>query len=1094
MRSIQWMTIATLTLLLCGCPPTTEPDEDMGGREDMGQTPDMNTPDEDMAMPPGEDMATEPDMGGDVDMKVEEDMRAGPLMLDCAPGFSKEATIPRGEGATFTVVFECSNTLEETEASSVAFENPIFVGHEGANNNVLSSSIAPQDDGDGTIIEVTVAAPAELAGLPQIPLTGIDAVVDGQEAMMLPASGPVTHLTFEKVGEIHSARAVAYHRTLSRPSTIFPTSWSVILERPAQPPTLLTLDYASGQKSLVSGEFGGVSTTLEMAPSDPFDATSWRSLDRADGGKAHYAVNICRPDVSNACAKTVDFTRVHTGKQGELVLFGGTGDVDQLSVLPFDASVGVVETEIVTGPIDPELRVLYSARDSNKGNQVWVIADAFTPLDDLGALTTERVGLIETIAGVTPAMVEAGKGSIGLIRSPKASMDESVPAGNNEVFAWTARNNPEGGTTFARAAISGGEIGGAFQERSIKDVEPGSASMQLIHWGKDGQAVLYTGADAQGIARAWVVALDPNTLTEAGPLYPIDFGLTYVVEPGDTLDVHVTTKPGSDTQAALFAVVFGLNNTKKDPEPPINALFGAALGFNNTKKKPETPLSALLVDTETSNLPATDPVIRPFASAPLEINEEGMPSGDPVLVAGGVATLAPIDSQKCKSGGCPTTVAVSPAGFEVQCRYDRGVQAVVDGRLEGNLSCDVVPPGENAQAIKLYESAPGYAFLMTKRAKAFETIGNGGGGGVPSHTIMFPIRRSGGLNALLEPGTEGILAIDVLEGVVQPPRELEIFDADGKTLDLAEVEILHYDTLTKRGVLVRRQVDMDGAVTTNQLAFAEDNGGIRVVAIIDVTYQNAGQQKPWTQCDGRAGCTIATTWDAVDFDSAGLAGGRGNGGVDVGGDGNMGDFTGDTTVAWVCEDDCLKEGDDGLICGDTSHFKPAAGGSGEGINLATSESEICQDLPVPVGVGSFLGGGGKQIILARQEPDDRTSFHLLMPVRRGDGSFSFRLVEHGSAPVRIDVLRDGRLYFVDVNEDGLLDIAFARDGEPGLGFMFNNGVDGFFNDEPVTVPGLSGLGVSGGRPFAGGPNPATSRNGKGTRKAASNSAARPELL
>ena len=86
MRSIQWMTIATLTLLLCGCPPTTEPDEDMGGREDMGQTPDMNTPDEDMAMPPGEDMATEPDMGGDVDMKVEEDMRAGPLMLDCAGG------------------------------------------------------------------------------------------------------------------------------------------------------------------------------------------------------------------------------------------------------------------------------------------------------------------------------------------------------------------------------------------------------------------------------------------------------------------------------------------------------------------------------------------------------------------------------------------------------------------------------------------------------------------------------------------------------------------------------------------------------------------------------------------------------------------------------------------------------------------------------------------------------------------------------------------------------------------------------------------------------------------------------------------------
>jgi|GEM_PF-5518277 len=1058
MRAIQWMTVATLTLLLCGCPPTTDPDEDMsppGG--DMGGV-DMNTPDEDMRMPPDEDMSSDPDMGVEPDMKVDEDMTR-PFALDCGEAISKEATIRREAAETsFAVLLSCKNSPEELEGR-LKSGNPIFNGMPGASSNQISQ-ITPGEDG-GSIVSFDVSVGAELANLPVIPLDGVALEVEGiTEPVILPARGPVTHLSLEKVTRVHASRAES--TVPNRPPPITISSWGAVLERGAQPSSILTLDYASGQKSLMNSEFGGATTTLKMEPSDPFDATTWTRFDRGDEGKGYYAASICRPSISGACAGGLSFTRVQTDKLGALVLFGGTGDTDAIGTLPFAESVGVIETDVVSGPLENELRVFYSARDESKGNLVWVTADAFSPKDDLGALTTERLALVETIAGVTPKMVADGEANIGLLRSPKAPVDLDQPAGDGQILAWTARPGKEGGTTFARAAIQGGETGVAFQERTILEVEPGSASMQYVDWGKGGRAVLYSGADAQGVVRAWVVALDPNTFVEAGPLYPIDFGHTYLMEEGDSLSVNVISKAGDDTSAALFGVVIGLNNTEKDEE---------------------VPLEALLMTTDTSTIPVGNPKIRPFGSAPLTLEDKGMPTDDLVLVPGGIATLDAIDTQQCMTGGCPTVKAVSPAGFKVQCRYDRGVQAVADGELVGTLGCEVVPPGVDAQALPLLEPVPGYSFLISKRTYAFETIGDGDD--IPSHTVMFPIRNKGGVG--------GLLAVDVLKGAAQPPREIQIAQQDGSSLDLSQIEFLNYDTLTKRGVIKRvRRDEVQADPTIELMTIASDNnGGYVIEAVIDVTYQNAGQQKPATQCSGREACALAAKFGPKD-DATSFLIRRSDSGVDVMPDGDLSGMDG-SAIVWIAEDEELKEGDDGFICGETVHFKPAAGGDTTSINLATSEDEICLDLPRPLAVGSFLGGGGKQILLARREPDDRTSFHLLMPARRKDGSRTFRLAQHGYSSRRIDILPEGRVMFMDVNEDGILDVAFERE-EGGLGFLLNNGVDGFFQEEAVAIPGLSESAGGGWEPFPGGPSPATSSFGKGTKNTASQTSARPELL
>ena len=144
-------------------------------------------------------------------------------------------------------------------------------------------------------------------------------------------------------------------------------------------------------------------------------------------------------------------------------------------------------------------------------------------------------------------------------------------------------------------------------------------------------------------------------------------------------------------------------------------------------------------------------------------------------------------------------------------------------------------------------------------------------------------------------------------------------------------------------------------------------------------------------------------------------------------------------------------------------------------------------------MGSFLGGGGEQLLLTRHEPDGRTSFHLLVPARRKDGSLTFRLMPHGQSSTRIDILPDGRVFYMDVNEDGILDVAFERE-EGGLGFLINNGVDGFFNEEAVSIPGLSESEGGGWEPFPGGPSPATSSFGKGTKESTTQASAKPELL
>ena len=1062
MRAMQWITVATFTLLLCGCPPTTDPDEDMGQPgKDMGDV-DMNTPEEDMRTPPDEGMTGEPDMGGEPDMKGGEDMTR-PFVLDCGEAVSKDATIRREAVETsFAVLLSCKNDPGELERRLVK-GNPIFQGTSTINTNPIAA-ITPGEDG-GSIVSFEVPLSADLATLPVIPLDAIEFEVEGvEEPVVVPAHGPVTHLSLEEVARVHRKRSSSL--APGRSSAIFPTSWSVILERPSQPPSLLTLDYVSGQKSLVSSDFGGGSTTLEMEPSEPFDATSWVRSSRGDEGTGFYAASICRAGVSGACGKPLTFTRVHTNKLGELVLFGGTGDVDTLATLPFEPSVGVFETDVVSGPLEDELRVFYSARDENKGTFVWVTADAFSPKDDLGALTTERLALVDVIAGVTPKMVAEKSANIGLLRSPKAPADPEQPAADDQVLAWTARPGKEGGTTFARAAIRGGEVGIGFQERTILEIEPGSASMQYIDWGKGGRAVLYSGADATGIVRAWVVALDDNTLTETGPLYSLDFGHTYLMQAEDELTVTVSSKAGDDTTHALFAVVIGINNTKKDPE---------------------VPLEALLMSTDTNNLPANSTTIHPFASAPLTIEDQGMPTKSLVALSGGIATLDAIDTQKCKAGGCPTTRAVSPKGYRIQCSYDRGVQAVADGQLEGALGCEVVPPGENAQALTLFEPSPGYSFLISRRTYAFETIGDGG---VPSHTVMFPIRRSGGLNGLLAGGELGLLAVDVLEGVAQPPREITITQ-DGNPLDLADVEFVNYDTLGKRGV-IKRTVKGDADTKIELLAVAaDDNGGLVIEAIIDVVYDNAGQQKPATQCSGRATCALTGRFSPANDVTSFLI--RNSAlGVDVAPDGDISEVD-DFALLWIAEDEDLKEGDDGFVCGSTPHFKPVAGGDEPPIRLATSNDKLCLDLPKPAAVGSFLGGGGEQLLLTRHEPDGRTSFHLLVPARRKDGSLTFRLMSHGQSSTRIDILPDGRVFYMDVNEDGILDVAFERE-EGGLGFLINNGVDGFFNEEAVSIPGLSESEGGGWEPFPGGPSPATSSFGKGTKESTTQASAKPELL
>lgn len=157
----------------------------------------------------------------------------------------------------------------------------------------------------------------------------------------------------------------------------------------------------------------------------------------------------------------------------------------------------------------------------------------------------------------------------------------------------------------------------------------------------------------------------------------------------------------------------------------------------------------------------------------------------------------------------------------------------------------------------------------------------------------------------------------------------------------------------------------------------------------------------------------------------------------------------------------------------------------------------------------MLGVGGEQIVLVQANPDTgRSQLRVVWIERDEDGPA--HLVELRGAPDALRFMLDvstgaaaRAVTLTDVDEDGLTDLYVATrrrglrlpdDDAAPAPFHLSDGRAGVRQNGPVSIPGLDVFGPGGAPGRPGGIPAATARFGFGTRRSASESETRTELL
>lgn len=1033
---------AALTLLT-GCPL-------LGGENND----ENNTPRPDAS--PGEDAGADAgaDAGGEDAGGEDAGEDAGGAELTCVDPWPSVKTLPRAAGPQPLELLTLCRGISVEDVSALE-STATYTGAPGEDAQTLTATSVVGErfgEGDWVLVAMNYDLPeaSQRATRPKLePIILNDGAVNELAPVELR-----THLSEGELATLHEGKllASAEASALASENPVFVStegaSTNVLASKPGGGSSVFGTAYDQRTSMLKLEETplgGGAPAARGEFDFGRVDHAALKWAKNGDGGARLFVIAQCLDVRAVPCGSPLNFGRALINEGGEVVLTESTGDVSTLAELPpaiFTDAAGrpttLIYTELVKandGGAKP--RVLYAAQDPVKNEQIWVVVDAF----DYSSTRTPRVRRVATqpdIGGVTPRMVADGEATVGLIRSPDAqTLDPEELVDESNLLVWVAKEAPGGGTTFSMPFED------RFQDVTFDDVDPGTAAAHAVYWGSEGErAIVFTGVNARRVPTDHIGAFNWRVEIDSVHYRPLDV-------PGAPLPVGalgqdvVVGGEGSEAGTSRFAVVIGLNNTKKEPASPLDALLD------------DTDAAAVVF--EGGGDLAGDTPYGSKGTLPLVMADGPDARGVAWARANGVAVLEAIDTLQCEGADASCDIPLAATA--------RGATVYEDGKQPGEWTGSgmIMRAAGDDAGTRLFTSNPGYAFLMTRRAMAFDTSSAEG----PGHAVVVPFGR--------EDGSQGLHLVELGEdGQVRSSGELVVQSDGGEAIPTQDATLLAFDG--EAGVLAYRD---GGGWSLGQFARAAGNGsgsvGVTITATIEVVYQDAGQQLnvPRTCPMHHPSCALASArfgaravktyrfgqgleGDALDAEVAAVQA-----------------FASSPTPAVIA----VGQYETGTACGLATLLYTSL--DAEPVVVSTSEERDCSDLAIPVATGDILGEGGQEFMLLR-----RTSTGGVVSVaylgEDLEGTPSLRHKDLGEVGAAVDVSTPGAARAVvvsDINDDGLPDVSFDPNiGGGDLVFTDAAQLDVFHTthggtitvEGQVRVPGLEVHGARGERGRVGG--------------------------